>query len=148
MWTFMPAIWKDDVLTELPRPVTGLRLLDSWDFEKFKTPLADGDHLAGHSRNGVDVQIEGQVGTLEGDIQADEAAMLQAIADLRSTLDVDGASGRYSLVLYHDPATGLYRLLQKCSTVRFESDLSNKSLFTYSVVVHASDPVLVTTALD
>jgi hypothetical protein len=148
MWTFKPAIWKDDELIELPRPVTGLRLLDAWDFEKFKTPLADGDHLAGHSRNGVDVQIEGQVGTLEGDVQADEAAMLQVISDLRQALDVDGPSGRYSLVLYHDATAGLYRLLQKCSTVRFESDLSDKSLFTYSVVIHASDPVLVTTTLD
>jgi hypothetical protein len=73
--------------------------------------------------------------------------MLQVIADLRETLDVDGATGRYSLVLYHDAAAGLYRLLQKCSTVRFESDLSDKALFTYSVVVHASDPVLVTTSL-
>lgn len=148
MWVFKPAIWKSGVLTELPRPVTGLRLLDSWDYERFKTPLADGDHAAGHSRNGVDVQIEGQVGSFASSVPTDEADMLQVLADLRLVLDVDGAAERYSLVLYHDATAGLYRLLRKCSTVRFESDLSDKTLFTYSLLVHASDPVLVTSTLS
>lgn len=147
MWTFRPAIWKGGVLTGLPRPVTGLRLQDSWDYERFKTPLADGDHLAGQSRNGVDILIEGQVGTVASVVKIDEPAMLSAITSLRNLLDVDDADGRYTLILYHDSSAGLYRVLRKCTTVRFESDLSDKRLFTYSVVIHASDPVLATTAL-
>jgi hypothetical protein len=73
--------------------------------------------------------------------------MLQVIASLRGVLDVDDAGSRFSLVLYHDAASGLYRVLQKCTTVRFESDLSEKALFTYSVLIHASDPALHSLAL-
>jgi len=148
MWTFRPAVWKAGVLTELPRPVTSLRLQDSWDYEKFKTPIADGDHLAGHSKNGVDLQIEGQFGTVAGDAALDEAAMFQAISDLRAALNVSGDEEPYSFVLYHDASAGLYRLLRDCTTVRLESDLSDQTLFTYSLVIHASDPVLQVASLS
>ena len=148
MWVFHPAIWKGSVLTALPRPVTSLRIADSWDFEKFKTPLADGDQVTGHSRNGVDVQVEGQFGARAGIVTIDEAAMLQAVVDLRTLLDVNGAPDRFGLVLYHNPSTGQSRLFEKCTAVRFESDLSDPSLFTYSLLVHASSPDLVTRVLS
>ncbi len=144
MWIFQPAIWKGGVLTQLPRPVTAIRLSDSWDFEKYKTPLADGDMVTGQSRNGVDVQLEGQVGHVAGSLRLDENAMLLAMLNLRTRLDVDNAAGRFSLVLYHNTTSGESRYFEKCTTVRFESDLSDPRLFTYSVLVHASSPELAT----
>jgi hypothetical protein len=147
MWTFQPAVWKGGVLTSLPRPVTALRLSDSWDFERYKTPLADGDVVTGHSRNGVDVLLEGQIGSVSGMLILDEPAMMQAVIDLRGLLDVDNAAGRFGLVLYHNAITGQSRLFEKCTTTRFESDLSDPTLFTYSLLAHASSPDLVTRIL-
>ena len=147
MWVFQPAVWKGGVLSQLPRPVTALRLSDAWDFEKFKTPLTDGDVVTGQSRNGVDVQIEGQIGHVAGSLRLDENAMLLAILNLRTRLDVDNAAGRFGLVLYHNPTSGESRYFEKCTTVRFESDLSDPALFAYSLLVHASSPTLMTAVL-
>jgi hypothetical protein len=66
--------------------VLSLRVHDAWDFDRFKVPLADGDFTVGHSRQGVDIAIEGQIGTQAGALKADEQAMLAAIADLRDAL--------------------------------------------------------------
>jgi hypothetical protein len=148
MWVFQPAIWKASVLTELPRPVTSLRILDSWDFEKFKTPLADGDVITGHSRNGVDLQVEGQFGSVAGTLKIDEPAMLQAVMNLRGLLHVDGAAARFGLVLYHDADSGQSRYFANCSTVRFDCDLSDPALFTYSILIHSSSPTIVTAVLS
>jgi hypothetical protein len=148
MWIFQPAIGKAGSLWHLPRPVTAIRLADSWDFEKYKTPLADGDMVTGQSRNGVDIQLEGQIGHVAGSLRLDENAMLLAMLNLRSRLDVENPAGRFRLVLYHDATSGQSRYFEKCTTVRFESDLSDARLFTYSVLVHASSPALVTGVLS
>ena len=148
MWIFQPAIWKSGLLTQLPRPVTAIRLADSWDFDKYKTPLADGDMVTGQSRNGVDVQLEGQIGHVAGSLRLDENAMLLAMLNLRSRLDVENSAGRFGLVLYHNTTTGQSRYFEKCTTVRFESDLSDPRLYTYSLLVHASSPDLVTGILE
>ncbi|HVJ84976.1 MAG TPA: hypothetical protein VM452_04980 [Caulifigura sp.] len=148
MWIFEPAIWKGGSLWQLPRPVAAIRLADSWDFEKYKTPLADGDLVTGHSRNGLDVQLEGQIGHVAGSLRIDENAMLLAMLNLRTRLDVDNAAGRFRLVLYRNTSTGQSRYFEKCSTVRFESDLSDPRLISYSVLIHASSPELQTGALE
>jgi len=62
------------------------------DFEKFKTPLADGDVVTGHSRNGVDLQVEGEFGSVAGTLKIDEPTMLQAVMTLRGLLHVDSAA--------------------------------------------------------
>jgi hypothetical protein len=144
MLLFQPALWRPPTLFDLPRPVTRLRIQDAWDIERFKVPLIDGDTLLGHSRNGVDVSLEGQIGSRDGSLLLDEPSMLAALEDLRATLDVNGDDDLYELVLYRDPDTDEVRSLRRCSTVRFEYDLSDKQLFTYSIVIHASDPVIYT----
>ena len=69
-------------------------------------------------------------------------------SNLRSRLDVENPAGRFRLVLYHDTGSGQSRYFEKCTTVRFESDLSDPRLFTYSVLIHASSPDLVTAVLS
>jgi hypothetical protein len=69
------------------------------------------------------------------------------VDSLRVLLDVNAESEPFFFVLYADAEAGQVRGFQKCSTRRFESDLSDKSLFTYSAVIHASDPTLTTTSL-
>lgn len=50
-FTFKPAVYQNSTLYELPRPVLSIRVVDTWDFERLKVPLADGDFLAGHSQH-------------------------------------------------------------------------------------------------
>jgi hypothetical protein len=140
MLTFKPAIWRDGVLYELPRPVRSVRVQDSWDFAQFKVPLADGDAVEGRSQNGVDIAIEGECGTQAGALLADEAAMFGELESLRTALGVATPEDEYELFLYHDAVAGTYRSFRKCSTVRFEYDLSEPWLFNYSLLVHAADP--------
>ena len=145
MFHFKPAIWRNDLLYELPRPVVALRIQDTWDFARFKVPLHDGDTLAGHSRGGVDISLEGQLASHSGDLKLTEADMFAALEALRSALDVIGSDNLYELFLYHDDASSTYRSFRSCSTVRFEYDLGDQRLFTYAAVIHAADPVIYTT---
>lgn len=144
-FTFKPAVFKNATLYELPRPVVAVRVQDAWDFEKFKVPLRDGDSYIGHSRDGIDISIEGQVGSRDGTLTVSEEAMFEELESLRDVLDVSGPDDRYDFFLYHDAATDTYRHFKQCSTVRFDYDLSDKNLFTYSISIHAEDPVIYTT---
>ena len=144
----MSFVWKPAVyhsatgLFQLPRPVVSLAWQDAWDFEQFKVPLADGDALVGHSHNGVDIRVEGQVGQQAGALKLDEQDMFGAIETLRNRLDVNDESEKYEFFVYHDSASGTYRKFKSASTVRFECDLSDVHLFTYTVLIHAEDPTM------
>ncbi|REJ71581.1 MAG: hypothetical protein DWQ29_23300 [Planctomycetota bacterium] len=146
MLTFKPCIWRDGALTELPRPVDVVRVQDSWDFAQFKVPLASGDAIEGRSLNGVDISLEGRVGRQAGVLTADEGDMLAALEALRAALGVSAPEDEYELFLYHDSTSGTYRSFRECTTVRFEYDLSAPQLFSYSAVIHASDPAIYTDA--
>jgi hypothetical protein len=140
MLTFKPAIWRDGTLYELPRPVRSLRLQDGWDFAQFKVPLAAGDTIEGRSQNGVDIAIEGECGTQAGALLPDETAMFAELEALRSALGVETPEEVYELFIFHDATSGTYRSFRDCSTVRFEYDLSEPWLFTYSILIHAANP--------
>lgn len=145
-FTFKPAIYKNSSLYELPRPVPVVRVRDAWEASRFKVPLGDGDTLVGHSRQGVDISVEGQIGSQSGTLKTSEGEMLQESETLRGTLDVTSGLEKFEFFLYHDVASATYRKFKSCSTVQFEIDLSDQNLFTYSLVIHAEDPVLYTTA--
>ncbi|MBT4865283.1 MAG: hypothetical protein HON53_09210 [Planctomycetaceae bacterium] len=145
-FTFKPAVYDGTTFYELPRPIMAIRVQDAWDFEQFKVPLANGDSVVGHSRQGIDIRIEGQVGTQAGGLKISEADMFGELEQLRSQLDVTSSEDEYEFFLYHDTATATYRKLKSCSTIRFDYDLSNKALFTYSVAIHAEDPTIYTTS--
>jgi len=140
--TFKPAVYANGSLFELPRPVTRLRLQNAWDSEAFKVPLLAGDFRVGASQDGIDILLEGQLGSQDGVVLATEADMLAAIEELRAAISPPGPDPHYEFFLFHDSAAGIYRKFAECTTARFESDLSDQSLFTYSLVVHAGDPVL------
>ena len=144
---FRPAIARPEDVFELPRPVPTLRVQESWHSEKFKVPLRDGDTLLGHSRNGVDITLQGQVGSLAGELTLDETAMFLALETLRTALHVSTDQPKYSFVLFQDEALGTCRHYRDCSTTRFEYDVSNERLFTYSAVIHAEDATLYDAAL-
>ena len=145
---FRPAIARGAELFDLPRPVPTLRVQESWHSEKFKVPLRDGDTLLGHSRNGVDITVQGQVGSQAGDLTLSEEAMLAALEALRAALHVSPTQDRYHFYVYYDSDTNTYRHFRNCSTTRFEWDLSDSHLFTYSATIHAEDPVLYLTGPD
>ncbi|MCA9053863.1 MAG: hypothetical protein KDA75_08500 [Planctomycetaceae bacterium] len=142
MFVFKPALYRAGQLFEFPRPVTSVRIHDSWDYARFKVPLLDGDVTAGHSHNGVDIALEGRLASQAGQLKLDEAAMFSAVEQLRSRLTRSTADPPFQFFLYHDPATSTYRSFQQCHTVRFEYDLSDPHMFTYSVVIHAADPTI------
>lgn len=144
-FTFKPALYNGITLYELPRPITSIHIQDTWGFQQFKVPLGDGDTLVGHSRQGVEIALEGQIGTQAGALKISEADMFQEIEMLRSRLDVTSGGDEYEFFLYHDAPSDTYRKFRSCTTIRFDYDLSNKSLFTYSVLIHAENPTIYST---
>lgn len=146
MFRFKPAVWKNSVLYEMPRPVTSVRIQDSWDFARFKVPLAAGDSVAGRSANGVDISIEGEIGARAGTLKLDEESMFAEVAALRAALAAATPESGYELFVYHDAASSTYRSFRSCTTIRFECDLSAPQLFSYSALIHASDPAIYTSA--
>ena len=139
---FRPVVEKGSLVYPLPGPVTRFRVQDAWDYSQFKVPLLDGDTLTGHSRNGVDISIEGQFGSQNGTIRLSEEEMFAEYEAMRAALDVTSDDEEYLFYLSHNLVANEFRKYQKCTTVRFDADLSNKHLYTYSVVIHAADPVL------
>jgi hypothetical protein len=146
MFSFRPSIVRTTSQFELPQPVTSVRVQDSFDFAKLKAPHISGDLLVGHSSSGVDISIEGQIGSQAGNLRLTEEQMFLTLESLRQAVHSSDPDDRYRLFLYFDPATATYRSFRDCLTVRFEYDLSRKQLFTYSLVVHASRPAIETTA--
>ncbi|VAX40666.1 hypothetical protein MNBD_PLANCTO02-2909 [hydrothermal vent metagenome] len=145
-FTFKPTIDNGVLLQELPRPILRLSVQDAWDFEQFKVPMKDGDTLVGHSQKGIEISIDGQVGTQAGTPTLTEEAMFTALESLRAVADVADSNSKYDFFLYYDVATSTYRKFKSCSTVRFEYDISDNTLFTYSLVIHAEDPAIYSTA--
>lgn len=144
--TIAPAVYRSAATYELPLPVTLLKVRDSWDFERFKVPLADGDKRTGHSRKGVEITLHGQFGVSGGGFLADEDAMFTELNALRAALDVSPSAGKFEFFLTHDTSTPKYRKFKSCSTEWFEFDVSHRHLFLYKAVIHADDPLIYTTA--
>ncbi len=142
MFLFRPSIVRPSSVYQLPRPVTSVRIQDSFDFAKLKAPRITGDMIVGHTSSGVDIAIEGQFGSHEGTPQLSEEQMFLTLESLRLAVHSENPEDRYRLFLYCDTETSTYRSFRECTTVRFEYDLSKSRLFTYSLVVHASCPVI------
>jgi hypothetical protein len=140
---FAPAILRDDSLVEFPRPLTVCRIHDSWDFMKMKVPLQDGEQIAGPSRDGVDVILEGQLGSHAGELTLTETTMLETLLTLREALHVTGEK-TFELILFQDEFGSAARSLRRCLANRFDIDFSNPHVYAYSVSIHAADPVLYT----
>ena len=139
---FQPALLRDADIYELPRPVHTVRIQDSWNYLQFQIPLQDGDHTAGHSQGGVDIALEGHIGSQEGHLKLTEHEMFLELERLRENLDVHHSDPKYSLILYYDAEATMYRYFKECSTIRFESDISNPRLFDYAITIHACNPSL------
>ncbi len=144
--TIQPKIYAGTTLYEFPRPVQALRMRDTWDFDRSKVPLKDGETLAGQSRKGVAIFLNGQIASQAGTSKQTEAAMFAEIESMRSHLNDNATNGKFELFLFHDSATPYYRKFKNCSTLRFDVDLSNRNLFTYTMEIHSDDPTLYTTA--
>ena len=138
---FFPAVYVAQIWKPLPRPVTALRIQETWDSERLKIPGADGDLVLAQSRNGVDISLSGQLGLTQSTIPLSEAAMWDALVDLRDWLNTTG-DRKFHLCLFADWRAGVYRHFRNCSTLRFEYDLSSPTLYTYQAVIHAENPVL------
>lgn len=140
MFLFRPSIVRPTSVFELPRPVTSVRIQDSFDYSKLKAPRVTGDIIVGHTPSGVDIALEGQFGSHVGAPRLTEEQMFLTLESLRLAVHSANPEDRYRLFLYFDPEAATYRSFQDCVTVRFEYDLSKPRLFTYSLVVHASRP--------
>ncbi|MBL4884421.1 MAG: hypothetical protein JKY95_07790 [Planctomycetaceae bacterium] len=140
---FNPTILKQGAYHELPGPITKLQIQDRWDFSRYKVLLEDGDGTAGVSRNGVEITIAGQVAAQDGELLLQETEMFGEIEQLRSLLDTSSDT-KFSFFLYRDVGTSTYRYFQNCTVARFQYNLSRADLYTYSILIHAEDPVLQT----
>ena len=143
---FQPGVYRDGSIYLLPRPVTRFRVSERWDYQQFKVPLKAGDVHVGHSRDGIDLLIEGQFGSQDGDLKLSEEAMFDALEALRSSLDVTSDNDKFEFFTYYDSDSTTYRKYKNCSAVRLEFDLSSPHLFTYSATLHADDSTIHSTA--
>ena len=141
-FVFQPGIYRNSNLYLLPRPVSTLRMTEGWDYQQFKVPLKDGDVHVGHSRDGINILIEGQFGSQNGALKLTEQEMFSALETLRSSLDVTSDSDKFEFFTYYDVDSVTYRKYKDCSAVRLEYDLSSPHLFTYSATLHADDPTI------
>lgn len=144
--TFRPTIARDSQLFELPRPITVLRVLDRWDFDRAKVPRVDGDTTFGHSRDATEIIIEGQIGSHAGQLRLTETEMFQTLEDLRAALHGNEPDETFEFYLFDD--INHHRSFRRCSTLRFEFDLSEKQLYTYGIVIRAADPLTYSSPLS
>lgn len=141
MLILQPGIVRDGSLTELPRPIVSCRLHDAWDFQKLKVPRQDGDIIAGTSQDGVEIRIEGQIGSVSGELKLSEEQMFEAVEELRAALQPVPDEAGYELVLFRS-SEGEARSLRHCTTIRLDVDFSSRHLFAYTLAIHAADPVI------
>lgn len=142
---FQPGVYRNSTFYVLPRPVSTLRMTEGWDYQQFKVPLKNGDTHVGHSRDGINILIEGQFGSQNGSLKLTEQEMFSDLETLRTSLDVTSDTDKFEFFTYHDAASVTYRKYKECSAIRLEYDLSSPHLFTYSVTLHADDPTIYST---
>ena len=143
MWTFAPTLVLPSGAVPLPRPITQLRVQDQWEAASFTVPLRDGSVRRGRSRGGIDLAIRGQFAVTAEGLALSESDMFDAIDDVRMALHLGGPEVTYGLALFVDATnSGNRRGFIDCTTVKFEYDLSDRALFGYSLLIHASDPAM------
>ncbi len=137
-----PAVERGGEVYELPQPITNFAIKDSWDGERFKTLLVDGDTTVGTTRNGVDITLFGEIGSEAGDVALTRAEMLAALEELRARLHVGLDDDKFRFYLYRDVESETYRFFESCTTTRLETDLTNPQAFRFELVIHADDPTI------
>jgi len=133
-----PAIYKGSTLTTLPRPVNSLEITSDWDWRESKVPMLDGIETDGHSANGTEIIVQGQLGNDgSGTLLTSELLMMNYLKDLSDELDVSGASDKYEFFSYHDSGSNTYRKWSPCVTRSFKYNIGddNRVPFTYTLVV-------------
>ena len=146
-FVFAPALVFGTRLVPLPRPITQIRIQDTWDAARFKVPHRDGSLWAGRSRDGVEISIRGQLGRDADGVLLSERAMFEAIESVRHELHLSDPDAEYGLALFVDATGGdVVRGFRGCSTVKLETDLSDRAIYGYTLLIHASDPTLITGA--
>ena len=135
MWTFRPTVLLPTQTFELPRPVTTLKVVDSWEAARFKVPARPGEVTRGQSPGGVTIAVRGQIGTHAGVVQSGEPAMFEVIDALRTALHGLGPDESFGLAVFRDGAA--VRGFAECSVLKVEYDLSDAVLFGYSMTVRA-----------
>ena len=150
MWQFAPTlIFPNLQIVPLPRPILQLRVQDGFEATPMTVPFRDGSVRRGRSRGGVDIAIRGQLARSGDDLAFSEPEMFDAIESVRLALLRDDPEETYGLALYRFvlPEQDLLdsdrlRGFAECTTVKFEYDLSDRAIYGYSLIVHASDPVV------
>lgn len=138
---FQPKIGRGEDIYALPRPVSLVGLKETWDAERFKTLLVDGDTSVGSTRNGVDLTVTGVIGSTEATPMT-PAELFAALAQLRDQVHVGPDDAKFRFFLLHDADASLYQFFQACSTVRLETDFTHTTTIRYRLVIHADDPMI------
>ena len=136
------AIERDGEIYELPQPVTSLTCDDSWDSERFKTLLVDGDTTVGSTRNGIDIAVTGEIGQQAGDVILTDAELFAALSELRDQLHVSPDGPKFRFYLHRDIESESFRFVEGCTAMKLETDMSQRQTMTYRLVIHADDPTI------
>ncbi len=144
---FSPGVLWGGGFYELPRPVNRVQIQDHWDYSRYQVLLNDGDATRGLSRKGVDINVSGNIASQSGDLLVSEAEMFAAIEELRQIF-CSQAESLFVFYLYRDAVSKMSRYFQKCSVSRFQYDISQPELYSYTLTLHADDPVLYSSWLE
>lgn len=137
---FNPVIYYDSFLFFIPQPLDQVRLRDSWDLATRKVPLVEGDSIVSSSRRGTEIIFEGRCSSQNASILLSEEEMFIELRNLRLALQTPESSDTYTLFIYYDDVEGVYQKFKSCSTRHYEFDISDPTLFSFSIVIYAADP--------
>ena len=140
MWTFAPALVLPAETIPLPRPVTTLKLLDTWEAARFRVPGRAGELARGSVAGGVTVSVRGRVGTHAGQPAVAEPQMLEVLHRVREALHAVGPDETFGLAIYE--SAGVLRGFTDCTPLKVEADLSDPALFGYALTLRAGSVAL------
>jgi hypothetical protein len=148
-WTWEPAIYKGGTLFELPKPVKSLVVKHGWHFETTKVPLADGQFTDGHSKQGVSIFVQGELGSEVGVGNLTTAQLqFERLEAWTTRLDVVSAgTDKYEFVIWNDKSS-VYRKYKDVSCVDLTFDIGDDKhvIHPYTINLFAEDPTIYTTA--
>jgi hypothetical protein len=140
------GIYKSGTFYPFPAPLETFTIEDSYDIDRKKAILVEGEQLAGQSRNAVRVQVSGksQISASTDLAVCTERTQLELYTAFRSNMHVTGTDKFELFMIYSDTAPAYYRKFKNCcpdsARVTFGDD--SRLEYPYSLSFMCEDPVI------
>lgn len=112
--------------------------------ETDKVPLLDGEFTSGHSQNGLEITINGELAQQENNLLLTELQMIDAMNQLRELIHTSHTDTPLTVFLIYDPIDSNYRYFENCSASKITFDLTSPHVYTYQLSLLIDTPTLQT----